>query len=411
MSNEVWIIDCARTYRGIGKVGKGALSEIHPQRLLSTVLKALAARNEFTESDIDDVIAGCGGPLGKQGSCIARSAVLDAGWDNDVTGISVERFCGSGLSAVNLGAMGVMSGQQDLVIAGGIESMSYLSTQPVLEPFIDCGNVNLRKLHPQVHQGISADMIAALNNVTRQDADEYAVESQRRAALALEENRFDRSVVPVFHDDGSLALDREEYPRPGTTIEALSGLNPSFTAVIDVPLDDSGTTYRDLARSAFPELKFEHIHHAGNSSGVVDGAAAVLMASPEYAKKHGLKPRARVRQVANAGDVPELMLTAPGPAAERCMTRAGMTSGDIDLFEVNEAFAVVPIKFMRDLNIHHDKVNVNGGAIALGHPIGATGAMLVGTVLDELERRDLNTGLVTLCTGGGMAPATIIERV
>lgn len=409
--NEAWIIDCARTYRGIGKMDKGALAGIHPQRLLSTVLKALAQRNDLNVADIDDVIAGCGSPTGQQAACIARMSALDAGWDNDVTGVSVERFCGSGLTAVNLGAVGIMSGQQDLIIAGGVESMSHLSTQTGAIPFPDSNNLHLRTLHPQPHQGICADMIAAIEGITREETETLAVESQRRAALAIAEGRFDKSVVPVYRDDGAVALDREEYPRPQTTLEALANLPPAFAQMLDIPLGESGTTYRDLASAAYPDLVFEAIHHAGNSSGVVDGAAAVVLASPAYAKAHGLKPRARIRQIANAGAEPELMLTAPTPAAKRCLQRAGMQISDIDLFEINEAFAVVPIKVMRDLNIDNSMVNVNGGAIALGHPIGATGAILVGTLLDELERRDLNTGLVTLCTGGGMAPAAIIERI
>lgn len=408
---EAWIIDCARTFRGIGKMDKGALSAIHPHRLLSTVLKALEERNGITTRDIDDVIMGCGSQMGKQAGCIARMAALDADWDNDATGLTIDRFCGSSLTAVNLGAMGIMSGQQDLIVAGGIESMSHLSTLTIPSHFIDNGNLHLRKLHPQAHQGICADMIAAIEGISRHDADLLAVESQRRAAVAIEEGRFDKSVVPVYHDDGTVALDREQYPRPGTSLEALSRLPPSFAAILDYPLDEAGTTYRDLTSAAYPGLEFESIHHAGNSSGVVDGASGVLLASPAYAKAHGLKPRARIRQTANAGTEPELMLTAPGPAAQRCLMRAGMQVSDIDLFEVNEAFAVVPIKFMRDLDVDDSIVNVNGGAIALGHPIGATGAILLGTLLDEMERRDLNTGLVTLCTGAGMAPATIIERI
>lgn len=409
--NEVWIIDTARTYRGIGKIDKGALADIHPQRLLSTVLRAIEERNDFNVADIDDVIAGCGGPSGKQGACIARMSALDAGWDNDVTGVSVERFCGSGLTAVNLGAMGIMSGQQDLIVAGGVESMSHLSTHTNIIPFIDSGNEHLRKMHPQVHQGLCADMIATIEGITREETELFSLESQRRADSAIKEGRFDKSVVPVYHDDGTLALDKEEYPRPQTTLEGLAGLQVAFSAIMDVPLDESGITYRDLTSAAYPGFTYENIHHAGNSSGVVDGAAAVLMASPEYARKHGLKPRARIIQMATAGAEPELMLTAPTAAAQRCLDRAGMKVSDIDLFEINEAFAVVPMKTMRDLDIDHDKVNVNGGAIALGHPIGATGAILVGTVLDEMERQDLNTGMVTLCTGGGMAPATIIERM
>jgi len=410
--NEVWIVDAARTYRGIGKVDKGALAHIHPQRLLSTVLKALAERNNLNTTEVDDVIAGCGAQVGKQGACIARMAALDAGWDNDATGFSLDRFCGSGLTAVNLAAMGILSGMQNLVVAGGVESMSYgWSLDLGLSPFIDGDNLHLRGLHPQPNQGICADVIATLEGFTREETEQLAVQSQQRAAKAIAEGAFDKSVVPVYNDDGSVALDHEEFPRPQTTVENLAGLNPSFTKLIDRPLDEQGTSFRQLVEATYPDLKINHIHHAGNSSGIVDGAAALVLASPEYAKAHGLKPRAKVRAVANAGASPELMLTAPTPAAQKCLKVAGMDIKDIELFEVNEAFAVVPMKFMRDLDVDPAAVNVNGGAMALGHPIGATGAIILGTLLDELERRDLNVGMATMCTGGGMAPATIIERI
>ncbi len=408
---EAWIIDAARTPRGIGKVEKGALSTIHSQRLLSTVLKALGERNDLNTDDIDDVIAGCGTQSGNQAACIARMAALDAGWGDVTPGISVERFCGSGLSAVNLGVMGIMSGMQDLIVAGGVESMSYTSTLTPLMPAIDANNRHLRAIHPQPHQGICADLIATLENITREETEKLAVESQARAARAIENGYFEKSLVPVYHDDGTLALDREEFPRPGTDMESLAGLKPAFAAMYDFPLDEEGLTYKKLVEQAYPDVKINHIHHAGNSSGVVDGAGAVVLASPEYAKAHGLKPRARIVTLTTAGDSPELMLNAPVPAARKALKKAGMNVSDIDLFEVNEAFAVVPLKFMRDLEIDSERVNVNGGAMALGHPIGATGAMILGTLLDELERRDLNTGLVTMCTGGGMAPATIIERI
>jgi acetyl-CoA C-acetyltransferase len=408
--NEAWIIDAARTPRGIGKIGKGSLSSVHPQRLLSSVLSALAERNNLRSADVDDVIAGCGTQAGKQGYCIARMAALDAGWDNAATGFSVDRFCGSGLTAVNLAAMGIMSGVQNLVVAGGVESMSHASTLPPRH-FIDSDNTHLRQIHPQPHQGVCADLIATIEGITRAELDAFAVESQRRAGIAVGESRFKRSLVPVRHDDGTLALDREEYPRPATTLAALAALKPAFAAMLHQAYDEVGTTYAQLVSRTHPNVRIEHVHHAGNSSGVVDGAAAVVLASPDYARAHGFRPRARIRAIATAGDSPELMLNAPAPAARKALKLAKMTARDIDLFEINEAFAVVPIKCMRDLDLDPEKVNVNGGAIALGHPIGATGAVILGTLLDELERRDLATGLVTLCTGGGMAPCAIIERI
>jgi acetyl-CoA C-acetyltransferase len=410
--SEAWIIDAARTPRGVGKVGKGGLSAVHPQRILSTVLKALAQRNGLETADIDDVIAGCGTQFGKQGACIARMAALDAGYDMRAPGVSLDRFCGSGLTAANLAAMGVMSGAQDLVVAGGVESMSYGSTLPRQGGgTLDSGNTHLRSIHPQPHQGVCGDLVATLEGFTREDVDALAYESQKRAAVAISEGRFDRSLVPVVHDDGTPALDREEYPRPQTTLEGLAALKPAFGAIYDAPLDEEGLSFRRLVEATYPDVKIQHVHHAGNSSGVVDGAGAVIIASPAYAMAHGLKPRAKIRSVATVGDSPELMLNAPGPAARKALAKAGMSIDDIDLIEINEAFAVVPLKFMRDLDIDPQKVNVNGGAIALGHPIGATGAIILGTLLDELERRDLATGLVTLCAAGGMAPAMIIERI
>lgn len=408
--SEAWIIDAARTPRGIGKLGKGGLSEVHPQRILSTVLKTLAERNGLNTADIDDVIAGCGSQWGKQGWCIARMAALDAGYDNDAPGMSLDRFCGSGLTAVNLGAMGIMSGMQQLVVAGGVESMSHGSTLNGSR-FMDSGNLHLREIHPQPHQGICADLIATLEGISRDDVDQLALESQRRADHAIRNGHFDRALVPVHHDDGRLALDRDEFPRPGTTLEGLAQLKPAFAAMYAYPLDEEGTSYKALVEKRYPDVKIEHIHHAGNSSGVVDGAGAVVLASPEYARAHGLKPRARIRAMATAGDSPELMLNAPAPAARKALKLAGMTMKDVDLVEINEAFAVVPLKFMREMDVDPGIVNVNGGAMALGHPIGATGAIILGTLLDEMERRDVNVGLATLCAAGGMAPATIIERM
>ena len=304
-----------------------------------------------------------------------------------------------------------MSGMEDLVIAGGTEMMSMTATLRDGPGFMDSGNLRLRASHPQSHQGVCADAIATLEGIPRSDLDALALLSQQRAALAIAEGRFNKSLVPVYRADGSLALDHEEFPRPQTTADGLAGLKPAFTALADVALDERGTTFRGLILQKYPDLDIRFVHHAGNSSGVVDGAAALLLASPGYAKKHGLKPRARVLAFANVGDSPTLMLNAPVPAARKALAKAGLTVADIDLWEINEAFAVVAEKFIRDLQLDRDKVNVNGGAMALGHPIGATGAMLIGTLLDELERRDLKRGLVTMCAAGGMAPAIIIERV
>jgi acetyl-CoA C-acetyltransferase len=278
-------------------------------------------------------------------------------------------------------------------------------------PLMDSGNTRLRARHPQSHQGVCADAIATMEGIGREALDELAYVSQQRAAKAIDEGRFDRSLVPVFHEDGTLALDREEFPRPQTTLEGLAALKPSFEAMANAPLDANGTTFVGLIQQVYPDLKIRHVHHAGNSSGVVDGAAAVLLASPEYAKKNGLKPRARVVAMANVGDSPTLMLNAPVPAARKALKKAGLTPDDIDLWEINEAFAVVAEKFIRDLELDREKVNVNGGAMALGHPIGATGSILIGTIIDELERRDLKRGLVTMCAAGGMAPAIIVERI
>lgn len=410
---EVWVIDAVRTPRGIGKLGKGALTDLHPQHLLATCLQALEQRHQIKTEEVDDVIAGCSAEWGKQGSCIARMSQLLAGWSSASTGLTIDRFCGSSLTAVNLAAMGIASGMQDLVVAGGVEMMSYTPTIPRHPgpPLHDAGNRRLREMHPMPSVGIAADLIATLEGFTREEVDRFGYESQQRAAKAIDEGRFDRSVVPVYREDGSLALDREEYPRPQTTLESLAALRPAFAGVYEAPLDEEGLTFRKLVESRFPGIKINHIHHAGNSSGVVDGASAVLLASPEYAKAQGWKPRAKFRAMADAGDTPTLILNAPGPATRKALKKAGMDISDIQLFEVNEAFAVVPLKFMRDLNVDPEIVNVNGGACALGHPIGATGAMLLGTLIDEMERRDLQTGLVTMCAAGAMAPCTIVERV
>ena len=410
---DAYIIDTARTPRSAGKVGKGKLAHLHPHLLLSTTLKALSDRNDFNTADVDDVIAGCGSQRGTQGYCIGRMGALDAGWDNEATGISIDRFCGSGLTSVNLAAMGIMSGMQELTVGGGVEMMSLAPTFTDAPHLVDSHNQHLRDLHPQPHQGICADLIASIEGISREDADAFGAESQKRAAHAVEHGYFDKSLVAVKDYEGNLVLDKEDFIRPGTTVEALAELNPSFVGLYDFPMGTEGqqVTCREMVEKTYPDVKVEHIHHAGNSSGVVDGAGAVLLSSKEYADAHGLKPRARIVAMANAACEPELMLNAPVPAAKKVLQKAGMTTSDIDLFEINEAFAVVALKFIRDLELNQDKVNVNGGAIALGHPIGATGSILVGTLLDEMERRDVATGLVTMCTGGGMAPALIIERV
>jgi acetyl-CoA C-acetyltransferase len=410
---EAWIIDACRTPRGIGRIGKGALADIHPQQLGATVLKAIAERNEINTAEVDDVIWGTSSQVGKQSRDLGRMAALDAGYDIRASGVTIDRFCGSGISTVNFGASTIMSGMSDLVIAGGTEMMSFTTSlaDPNNPQMMDAGNLRLRARHPQSHQGVCADAIATLEQIPRSDLDALALESQVRADKAIKGGHFKKSLVPVKKEDGSLALDREEFPRPQTTAEALAGLKPSFEAMAEFPLNEQGDTYGGLIRQVYPELRIKHVHHAGNSSGVVDGAAAILLASPDYAKKHGLKPRAKVLAMANMGDSPTLMLNAPVPAARKVLDKAGLTLDDIDLFEINEAFAVVAEKFIRDLKLNRDKVNVNGGAMALGHPIGATGSILIGTVLDELERRDLKRGLVTMCAAGGMAPAIIIERM
>lgn len=405
--SDAWIIDACRTPRGIGKQGKGALAHLHPQHLGATVLEAIAERNDFDTGDVDDIVWGTSAQVGAQSGDLGRMCALDAGYDIKASGVTLDRFCGSGITAVNMGAHGVMAGMEDLVISGGTEMMSM--PKKGLHP-IGSDNEHLRELHPQSHQGVCADAIATLEGIPRTALDAHAAESQARAEVAIKEGRFDRSLVAVHNRDGSLALDREEFPRPGTTAETLANLTPSFPAIADYRHEDN-PTFRELINMKFPDLEIEHVHHAGNSSGVVDGAAAVLMASPEYAKANGLTPRARIVATATIGDDPTLMLNAPVPAARKVMERAGMTIDDIDLFEVNEAFAVVSEKFQRDLDLDRSKVNVNGGAMALGHPIGATGAILIGTVLDELERTDGQVGLITMCTGGGMAPAIIIERI
>jgi acetyl-CoA C-acetyltransferase len=405
---DALIIDACRTPRGIGKQGKGALAHLHPQRVGATVLRALVDRTGFDTADVDDVIWGTSAQVCEAGGDLGRMSALAAGYDVRASGMTLDRFCGSGITSANLAAMSVMSGMEDLVVSGGCEMMS-MPKQGMLP--MGANNPELQALHPQSHQGVCADAIATLEGIPREALDALAAESQARAARAIEEGRFDRSLVPVHNPDGTIALDREQFPRPGTTAESLAALAPSFPAVADHRPGDGGPTFRELINQKYPDLVIEHVHHAGNSSGVVDGAAAILWASEDYAKAHGLQARARVVATANMGDDPTLMLNAPVPAARKVLAKAGLTIDEIDLFEVNEAFAVVAEKFIRDLELDRDKVNVNGGAMALGHPIGATGAILIGTVLDELERRDGQFGLITMCAGGGMAPAIIIERV
>ena len=410
---DAYIIDAARTPRGIGKQGKGALTEFHPGRLLARVFEEIGNRNNLETGEIDDVVVACSSQIGRQGFCVGRMAALDAGWSEKACGMTLDRFCGSGITSVNIAAANIMSGMDDLCVAGGVEMMSYTPTVPRADKnrTVDGSNLHLRDIHPQPHQGICADMIATLEGFSREDVDALAVESQKRAAHAIENGHFDKSLVPVVNDDGSVALDREEFPRPGTTMESLAGLDTVFDKFMDLPIDETGETFDQLVKRAYPDLEINHVHHAGNSSGVVDGAAALIMSTREYADREGWKPRARVRAIATVGGSPTLMLNEPVPAAKKVLARAGMTTGDIDLFEVNEAFSVVAAKFIRDLELDPEIVNVNGGAMALGHPIGATGSILIGTALDELERRDLNTALITMCTGGGMAPAIVIERV
>lgn len=416
--SEAFIIDAVRTPRGIGKPGKGALAHFHPQHLGATVLKALATRNDLQTELIDDVIFATCIQKGKQGSDIARMSALLAGYSPHVSGTTLDRFCGGGITSVSLAGASVMSGMEECVVAGGVEMMSYhqeiaaIEAAAGIKPLgVGTGNPALQAIHPQSNQGVCADAIAAMEAITRSDTNALALASQQRAARAINEGRFTRSLVTVHNEDGSVALDREEYPWPDTTAEGLANLKPSFDLFADRAAGEDGVTFRQLIQRKYPHLQWTGIHHAGNSSGVVDGAAAMLITSKAFAVRHGLKPRARIVAYANVGGCPTLMLNAPVPATRKVLAKAGLTLDDIDLFEINEAFAVVAEKFIRDLKLDREKVNVNGGACALGHPIGATGTMLIGTILDELERRDLKRGLVTMCAAGGMAPAIIIERV
>ena len=411
---NAYIVDACRTPRGIGKVGKGALAHLHPSYLGSTVLAAMAQRNDLNTAEVDDIIWGTSSQTGKQGGDLGRMAALNAGYDVRSSGVTLDRFCGSGITTVNLAAAQIMSGMEDLVIAGGTEMMSYHGqiADPTKPPMIDSGNLELRAMHPQSQQGVCADAIATLEGIDRDAVDNLALVSQARAARAIAEGRFDKSLVTVANPDGTVALDHEEFPRPETTKEGLSELKTVFSVVRDVPVDEAGTTYGALIQQKYPEIaEFNHIHHAGNSSGVVDGAAALLLASEAYMEKNGMTPRARIVATANMGDCPTLMLNAPVPAAEKVLMKAGLTKDDIDVWEINEAFSVVAERFIRKLDLDREKVNINGGAMALGHPIGATGSILVGTALDELERQGGRYALITMCAAGGMAPAIIIERI
>ncbi len=411
MTRDVYIYESVRTPRGRGKANKGALSGIHPQELLAQALNRLADKCGLDKSQVEDVTVGCVTQVKEQGACIARNAIIAAGWPDDVTGNTVNRFCGSGLQAVNFAAMGVASGFQDCTIGGGVESMSRVPMGSD-GAMIDGLNLKMRERVAMVPQGISADLIATLDGYTRADVDAFAADSQRKAAIAIEENRFDKSLFPVLADDGSVALDRDEYPRPGTTVDTLSQLKPAFEQLGAAPMGPGGKTLDQVAVDRYPEAKaIQHVHTAGNSSGIVDGAAVVLVGSKEWGERAGLRPRARIRSMATAGAEPVIMLTAPAPASARALDKAGMKVSDIDLWEINEAFAVVPLQTIRKLGIDPERVNVNGGAIALGHPLGATGTMLLGTALDELERSNKSTALITLCIGGGMGIATVIERM
>jgi acetyl-CoA C-acetyltransferase len=399
-----YLIDAVRTPRGRGKPGKGALSGIHPQELFAQLLAALAGRGSLDPARVDDVIVGCVSQVNEQGANIARNAVLAADWPVEVTGTTVNRFCGSGLQAVHFGAMGVGSGAMELVVAGGVESMSRV---PMGSDGggQDGGNEHLRERVHQVPQGISADLIATLEGFSRAEVDAVALASQKHAARAVEEGRFARSLVPVKDPrTGAVVLDREELVRPDTTPEGLAALPPSFAAL--------GETLDPIALAAYPAAKaIRHVHTAGNSSGLADGAAAVVLASERYVRSTGARPRARILAMTTLGSEPVIMLTAPAPTAQKALRLAGMTTRDIDIWEINEAFAAVVLQTTLALDVDPERVNVNGGAIALGHPLGATGAMLLGTALDELERRDARTALVAMCIGGGQGIATIIERV
>ncbi|CAN5638414.1 acetyl-CoA C-acetyltransferase [soil metagenome] len=400
---EAYILDAVRTPRGRGRAS-GTLHEVAPARLAAQVLQQIRDRNRLDTALVNDVILGCAEPALEQASNIGKAAVFAAGYDHAVPGVQLNRFCGSGLEACNFASALVKAGQADLVIGGGVESMSRVPMFAGGGPWITDPQITLP--NRIVPQGVSADLIATLYGFSRNDVDAYAVESQRRATTAWAEGRFAKSVVPVCDLNGVEILAQDEYIRADTTMDTLAKLEASFS------VQGEKMGFDAMALQRYPELGgIRHVHHAGNSSGIVDGASAVLIGSREMADRLGLKPRARVVSFGTIGSEPTIMLTGPAPAAEMALKRARMTDGDIDLFECNEAFAAVVLRFMDALGVPHDKVNVNGGAIAMGHPLGATGGMLLGTLLDELERRDLSTGLVTLCVGGGMGSVMVIERV
>ncbi|EXC29632.1 acetyl-CoA C-acetyltransferase [Acinetobacter sp. 809848] len=400
--SEAYIIDAIRTPRGKGKKD-GSLYEVKPITLLTTLLNELQQRHQLDTSKVDDIVLGCVTPIGDQGGDIAKTAAIAAGWNDDVAGVQINRFCASGLEAVNMAAMKVRSGWEDLVVAGGVESMSRIPMGSDGGPWALDPETNLKSSF--VPQGIGADLIATLDGYSREDVDNFAVKSQQKAAAAQSNGYFDQSVVPVKDHAGVVILEKDEFIKGNTTLEGLTKLNPSFEMMGQMGFDA-------VALQKYPEVqKINHVHHAGNSSGIVDGAAVVLLASEKAVKEQNLKPRAKVLATALVGTDPTIMLTGPAPAARKALEKAGLTIDDIDLFEVNEAFAAVVMRFINELNVPAEKVNVNGGAIALGHPLGATGAMILGTLLDELERQDKKRGLATLCVGGGMGIATIIERV
>jgi len=402
MTIEAYIFDAVRTPRGRGKKD-GALYEVKPIDVAANVFRAVQERNDLDTSQVDDVVMGCVTPVGDQGADIAKIGALYAGWDQKVAGVQLNRFCASGLEAVNLCAMKVRSGWEDLVAAGGIECMSRVPMGSDGGPMAMDPAVNAKLNF--VPQGIGADLIATIEGFSREDVDKFAARSQQRAAEAWEKGYFSRSIVPVRDVNGMVMLDHDEHVRPGTTVESLGGLKPSF----EVP---GSMGFDDVALQVYPEVeKINHVHTAGNSSGIVDGAALMLLGSKEKGHDLGLKPRARIVSAAITSTEPTIMLTGPAPASRKALDKAGMSMKDIDLVELNEAFASVVMRFQRELDVDDDLINVNGGAIAMGHPLGATGAMILGTLLDELERRDLQTGLATLCVGGGMGIATIIERV
>jgi acetyl-CoA C-acetyltransferase len=408
---DVLIFDALRTPRGRGKAGKGGLSGHHPQELLAQTLNVMADRIHLDKNLVEDVTIGCVSQFKEQGACIARNALIAAQWPEDVTGATVNRFCGSGLEAVNMIAGKIGAGYIDAGVGGGVESMSRVPFGSD-EGMIDGLNEKLRKRIFMVPQGLSADLIATREGFSRQDVDAFALQSQQKAARAIEEKRFAKGMFAFKNDDGTIALDRDEHPRADTTLESLAALAPAFAKLGAMQAGPNGETLDAMALKVYPDVKaINHVHTAGNSSGIVDGAAAVLLGSAAWGQKAGIKPRAKIRAIATAGSEPVIMLTAPAPASAKALKKAGMKVGDIDLWEINEAFSVVPLQTMRALGIDPARVNVNGGAMALGHPLGATGAILLGTVLDELERTGKATALITLCIGGGMGIATIIERV